>query len=71
MTGALLDLAELAARAEVPVDRLRHFAEVGLLPPAGRDGDRFVPDPPTAQPKEAGGTAGPASDGGGATSRAD
>jgi DNA-binding transcriptional MerR regulator len=41
MTGALLDLAELAARAEVPVDRLRHFAEVGLLPPAGRDGDRF------------------------------
>ena len=41
MTGALLDLAELAVRAEVPVERLRHYAEAGLLPPARRDGDLF------------------------------
>lgn len=41
MTGALLDLAELAVRAEVPVERVRHYAEVGLLPPARRDGDRL------------------------------
>jgi DNA-binding transcriptional MerR regulator len=38
---ALLDLTELAARAEVPVDRLRHYAEAGLLPPARRDGDQL------------------------------
>lgn len=38
---ALLELAELAARADVPADRLRHYAELGLLPPASRDGDRF------------------------------
>lgn len=38
---ALLDLAELAAHADVPVDRLRRYAEVGLLPPARRDGDRY------------------------------
>ncbi|MEU8611146.1 hypothetical protein AB0C29_24480 [Actinoplanes sp. NPDC048791] len=40
MTGALLDLAELSVRADVPVERLRHYAEAGLLPPAHRDGDR-------------------------------
>ena len=38
---ALLDLTELAARAEVAADRLRHYAEVGLLAPARRRGDRF------------------------------
>ncbi|MCM4081092.1 hypothetical protein [Paractinoplanes hotanensis] len=41
MTGALLDLAELAVRAEVPVERVRHYAEAGLLLPARRDGDLF------------------------------
>lgn len=37
----LLELTELAGRADVPADRLRHYAEVGLLPPASRDGGRF------------------------------
>jgi DNA-binding transcriptional MerR regulator len=41
MTGALLNLAALAVRAEVPVERLRHYAEAGLLAPARRDGDRL------------------------------
>ncbi|MEV6490714.1 MerR family transcriptional regulator [Actinoplanes sp. NPDC051633] len=41
MTGVLLNLAELAALADVPVDRLREYAEVGLLPPARREGDRL------------------------------
>jgi DNA-binding transcriptional MerR regulator len=41
MTGALLDLNELSALAEVPVERLRHYAEAGLLPPARRAGDRL------------------------------
>ncbi|BFU43894.1 MerR family transcriptional regulator [Krasilnikovia sp. MM14-A1004] len=40
MTGELVDLADLAARSGVPVPRLRQYAEVGLLPPARRDGDR-------------------------------
>jgi DNA-binding transcriptional MerR regulator len=35
----LLNVTELAARADVPADRLRHYAEIGLLP-ARRDGDR-------------------------------
>jgi DNA-binding transcriptional MerR regulator len=39
--SAVLELTELAVRADVPADRLRHYAEVGLLPPASRDGDRF------------------------------
>jgi DNA-binding transcriptional MerR regulator len=39
--SALLELTELAACADVPADRLRHYAEVGLLPPASRDGARF------------------------------
>ncbi|WP_327000513.1 hypothetical protein OHA72_36010 [Dactylosporangium sp. NBC_01737] len=37
----LLELPEFAVRSGVPADRLRHYAEAGLLPPAGRDGDRF------------------------------
>jgi hypothetical protein len=41
MTRALLDLAELTVRAEVPSKRLRHYAEVGLLPPACRGGDQL------------------------------
>jgi DNA-binding transcriptional MerR regulator len=41
MTTALLNLTELAARADVPAERLRHYAEVSLLPPARRDGDRL------------------------------
>lgn len=41
MTAALLDLTGLAARADVPAERLRHYAEVGLLPPARHDGDRL------------------------------
>jgi DNA-binding transcriptional MerR regulator len=41
VTGTLLDLNELATRAEVPVERLRHYAEAGLLPPARREGDRL------------------------------
>ena len=49
MTAALLDLDELAARAEVPVARLRYYAEAGLLPPALRDGDRFGYSPAEAQ----------------------
>jgi DNA-binding transcriptional MerR regulator len=38
---ARLELTELAGRAGVPVERLRRYAEDGLLPPAGRAGDRF------------------------------
>ncbi|MDI6102732.1 rhodanese-like domain-containing protein [Actinoplanes sp. NEAU-A12] len=30
MTTALLDLAELAARADVPAERLRHYAETAV-----------------------------------------
>jgi DNA-binding transcriptional MerR regulator len=41
VTGTLLDLNELAGQAEVPVERLRHYAEAGLLPPARREGDRL------------------------------
>lgn len=41
MTAGLLDLSELAARSGVPAERLRHYAETGLLPPARRDGGRF------------------------------
>ncbi|MEV4714695.1 MerR family DNA-binding transcriptional regulator [Micromonospora sp. NPDC049374] len=44
MTAGLLnlaDLADLADRAGVPAERLRHYAEAGLLPPARRDGDRL------------------------------
>lgn len=36
MTAAALD--ELAARADVPVERLRHYVDAGLLPAAPRDG---------------------------------
>jgi hypothetical protein len=32
MTYSMLDLTELAARADVPTERLRHHTEVGLLP---------------------------------------
>lgn len=39
MTAGLLDLAEVSARSGVPQERLRQFAEAGLLPPARRDGD--------------------------------
>jgi DNA-binding transcriptional MerR regulator len=48
VTGALLDLAELAARAEMSVERVRHYAEVGLLPPARLDGDRLGYSPAEA-----------------------
>jgi DNA-binding transcriptional MerR regulator len=41
MTTALLDLTGLAARADVPIERLRHYAEIGLLAPARRDGKRL------------------------------
>src|SRR6478609_5568788 len=34
-------MTELAARADVPVERLRHYAEVGLVLPAHGDGDRY------------------------------
>ncbi|MEV0131749.1 MerR family transcriptional regulator [Dactylosporangium sp. NPDC050688] len=37
----LLDLSGLAGRAGVPTERVRHYAEVGLLPPARRDGGRL------------------------------
>nr|BFE56489.1 hypothetical protein GCM10020063_010150 [Dactylosporangium thailandense] len=37
----VLDLVELAARADVPVDVVRSYAEAGLLPPAQLDGDRM------------------------------
>jgi DNA-binding transcriptional MerR regulator len=40
MTAPLLDIAELAVRSGVPGERLRGYAEAGLLPPASRDGDR-------------------------------
>lgn len=39
MTTAMVALTELAARADVPAERLRRYIEVGLLPPAGRDGN--------------------------------
>jgi DNA-binding transcriptional MerR regulator len=48
VTGALLDLAELAARAEMSVERLRHYADVELLPPARLDGDRLGYSPAEA-----------------------
>jgi NADPH:quinone reductase-like Zn-dependent oxidoreductase len=38
VTAGLLDLSELAARSGVPAQRLHHYAEVGLLPPASTDG---------------------------------
>ena len=41
MTAPVLDLTELAARADVPVDVVRRYAEAGLLPPARRDGGRI------------------------------
>jgi DNA-binding transcriptional MerR regulator len=41
VTAGLLDLSDLAARSGVPVERLRRYAETGLLAPARRDGDRF------------------------------
>jgi len=39
-SGGLLDLDELAARAGVPAQRLREYAEAGLLSPDHRDGNR-------------------------------
>lgn len=41
MTAPLIDLHTLAARAEVPVERLRHYAEAGQLPAERREGTRF------------------------------
>jgi hypothetical protein len=49
MTAALLDVAELATRAGVPDDRVRHYTEVGLLPAAVRDGNQFGHPPALAQ----------------------
>jgi DNA-binding transcriptional MerR regulator len=43
----VLDLAELAAMVDVPVDTVHRYAETGLLPPAHRDGDQYG-YPPTA-----------------------
>jgi hypothetical protein len=65
VTGALLDLTELAARAGVPAERLRHYAEVGLLPPA-HDAEH-LPGEPIADPDQ--GRTGPF-DGAGLTPRA-
>jgi hypothetical protein len=41
VSARLLELADLAARSGVPVPRLRQYAQVGLQPPARRDGDRL------------------------------
>jgi DNA-binding transcriptional MerR regulator len=48
VTTTLLDLPGLADRTGVPTERLRHYAEAGLLPPARRDGDRLGYPPATA-----------------------
>jgi DNA-binding transcriptional MerR regulator len=45
VTAAPLDFTELAARSGVPTERLRQYAETGLLAPGRRDGDRLG-DPP-------------------------
>lgn len=41
MTAGLLDIPALAGASGVPSERVRHYAEIGVLPPARRDGDRF------------------------------
>jgi DNA-binding transcriptional MerR regulator len=50
MSETLVDLTELAGLAAVPVAQLRRYAEVGLLPPARRDGDRLGYPPAEAHP---------------------